>query len=270
MRTGMRVRRYSARCRRPRSSRCSGRPASGKTSVAIALAERLRADGEDPVAVSADALQVYRGLETLTGAATRDEQARLEHRLLVVPARGRAVQRGRVRAPRAPRDRRPARRRPAPDRGRRHRPVPARRARRARPAPAGPGRRSASAAAPSSTARGPQALHEELAARAPADARSAPPTPSGSCARSSCSTPATSRRRPATAAVDGRHPPPDGARRPGDGARGAQAAHRRARRRDGRRRARSRRSGAAARGRVRDRPQGARLRASCWPATSRP
>ena len=54
----------------------------GKTAVAIALAERLRAHGEDPVAVSADALQVYRGLETLTGAASAEEQARLEHRLV--------------------------------------------------------------------------------------------------------------------------------------------------------------------------------------------
>lgn len=54
----------------------------GKTAVAIALAERLRAEGEDPVAVSADALQVYRGLEVLTGAATREERDRLEHRLL--------------------------------------------------------------------------------------------------------------------------------------------------------------------------------------------
>jgi tRNA dimethylallyltransferase len=54
----------------------------GKTAVAIALADRLRADGEDPVAVSADALQVYAGLETLTGAATPAEQRRLEHRLL--------------------------------------------------------------------------------------------------------------------------------------------------------------------------------------------
>jgi tRNA dimethylallyltransferase len=53
----------------------------GKTAVAIALAERLRAQGEDPVAVSADALQVYRGLERLTGAATADERAALEHRL---------------------------------------------------------------------------------------------------------------------------------------------------------------------------------------------
>jgi len=54
----------------------------GKTSVAIALAERLRARGEDPVAISADALQVYRGLEALTGAATPAERTRLEHRLL--------------------------------------------------------------------------------------------------------------------------------------------------------------------------------------------
>jgi tRNA dimethylallyltransferase len=54
----------------------------GKTAVAIALADRLRAQGEDPVAVSADALQVYEGLETLTGAATPAEQQRLEHRLL--------------------------------------------------------------------------------------------------------------------------------------------------------------------------------------------
>jgi tRNA dimethylallyltransferase len=55
----------------------------GKTAVAVALAERLRAErGEDPVAVSADALQVYRGLEVLTGAAAADERRRLEHRLV--------------------------------------------------------------------------------------------------------------------------------------------------------------------------------------------
>ncbi len=54
----------------------------GKTSVAIELAQRLRARGEDPVAISADALQVYRGLELLTGVATPEEQERLEHRLV--------------------------------------------------------------------------------------------------------------------------------------------------------------------------------------------
>ena len=54
----------------------------GKTEVAIALAERLRAGGEHPVAVSADALQVYDGLPILSGAATAEQRARLEHRLL--------------------------------------------------------------------------------------------------------------------------------------------------------------------------------------------
>jgi tRNA dimethylallyltransferase len=54
----------------------------GKTAVAVEVAELLRARGEDPVAVSADALQVYDGLGTLTGAASAEEQARLEHRLI--------------------------------------------------------------------------------------------------------------------------------------------------------------------------------------------
>ncbi len=54
----------------------------GKTDVAIALADELRGRGEHPVAVSADALQVYTGLEVLTGAAGGAERARLEHRLI--------------------------------------------------------------------------------------------------------------------------------------------------------------------------------------------
>jgi len=54
----------------------------GKTAVALAVADRLRAAGERPVAVSADALQVYEGLSILTGAATAAERARLEHRLI--------------------------------------------------------------------------------------------------------------------------------------------------------------------------------------------
>jgi tRNA dimethylallyltransferase len=58
----------------------------GKTGVAVALAGLLRERGEDPVAVNCDALQVYEGLEVLTGTATAAERARLEHRLLgVVP-----------------------------------------------------------------------------------------------------------------------------------------------------------------------------------------
>jgi tRNA dimethylallyltransferase len=50
--------------------------------VAIGLAELLRERGEDPVAISADSMQVYEGLGTLSGAATAAEQAQLEHRLL--------------------------------------------------------------------------------------------------------------------------------------------------------------------------------------------
>jgi tRNA dimethylallyltransferase len=54
----------------------------GKTAVAIALADQLRLRGEHPVAVSADALQVYAGLELLTGVAGPAERSRLEHRLI--------------------------------------------------------------------------------------------------------------------------------------------------------------------------------------------
>ncbi|HEY1591814.1 MAG TPA: tRNA (adenosine(37)-N6)-dimethylallyltransferase MiaA [Solirubrobacteraceae bacterium] len=58
----------------------------GKTGVATALGRRMRELGQRPVAVSADALQVYEGLGTLTGAATAAERRTLEHRLVsVVP-----------------------------------------------------------------------------------------------------------------------------------------------------------------------------------------
>jgi tRNA dimethylallyltransferase len=64
-----------------------GPTAVGKTGVALAVADRLRARGEDPVAVNCDSIQVYQGLETLSGAATPAEQQQLEHRLLsFVPA----------------------------------------------------------------------------------------------------------------------------------------------------------------------------------------
>ncbi|MEA2483057.1 MAG: hypothetical protein QOC55_1004, partial [Thermoleophilaceae bacterium] len=38
--------------------------------MAIAVADLLRARGDDPVAISADSMQVYEGLQALTGAAT--------------------------------------------------------------------------------------------------------------------------------------------------------------------------------------------------------
>jgi tRNA dimethylallyltransferase len=68
--------------RKPEIIALFGPSAVGKTEVAIALAQLLRESGERPVAVSADALQVYRGLEVLTGVASRQQQALLEHRLV--------------------------------------------------------------------------------------------------------------------------------------------------------------------------------------------
>jgi tRNA dimethylallyltransferase len=59
-----------------------GPTAVGKTGVAIETARLLRERGEDPVAISCDAIQVYRGLEILSGAASHEEQRRLEHHLL--------------------------------------------------------------------------------------------------------------------------------------------------------------------------------------------
>lgn len=54
----------------------------GKTAVAIELAGLLRARGLDPVAISCDSIQIYRGLEVISGAADATEQAQLEHRLI--------------------------------------------------------------------------------------------------------------------------------------------------------------------------------------------
>ncbi|CAN5214705.1 tRNA (adenosine(37)-N6)-dimethylallyltransferase MiaA [soil metagenome] len=59
-----------------------GPTAAGKTGVAVELAERLRAHGETPVAVGCDSIQVYRGLEVLSGAPSAKERERLEHRLV--------------------------------------------------------------------------------------------------------------------------------------------------------------------------------------------
>lgn len=58
----------------------------GKTGVAVSLAELLRGRGEDPVAINCDALQVYEGLDVLTGTATAAEQEVLPHELLGIVA----------------------------------------------------------------------------------------------------------------------------------------------------------------------------------------
>jgi len=59
-----------------------GPTAVGKTAVAVELAKLFSARGKQAVAISADAMQVYRGLETLTGVASKEEQVRLEHKLV--------------------------------------------------------------------------------------------------------------------------------------------------------------------------------------------
>jgi tRNA dimethylallyltransferase len=72
-----------------------GPTAVGKTGVAIAVAERLRERGEDPVAVNCDSIQVYRGLEVLSAAADQEQQKQLEHRLLSVVDPGEEFSAGR-------------------------------------------------------------------------------------------------------------------------------------------------------------------------------
>src|SRR6201996_6020315 len=58
----------------------------GKTGLAVELARLLREKGEDPVAINCDALQVYEGLDVLTGAASQAEREVLPHELLgIVP-----------------------------------------------------------------------------------------------------------------------------------------------------------------------------------------
>jgi tRNA dimethylallyltransferase len=59
-----------------------GPTAVGKTEIAVEVAEILRGRGEAPVAVSADAIQVYEGLDTLAAKPTAAEEERLEHRLV--------------------------------------------------------------------------------------------------------------------------------------------------------------------------------------------
>ena len=76
-----------------------GPTAVGKTGAAIAVAEALRGLGEDPVAVNCDSIQVYRGLETLSGAADEEQRGRLEHRLLSFVGPGEEFSAGRYAEP---------------------------------------------------------------------------------------------------------------------------------------------------------------------------
>ena len=180
---------------RPRVIAIFGPTGVGKTAIAIAIAERLRVAGERPVAVSADALQVYAGLERLTGVASAAEQALLEHRLVSFLSVQESFSAGSyaklahheidtlldegarpivvggtglyLRAALADLDMRPP------------------------PSPGVRERWSAELAR-----QGPETLHAELARRTPSALRASPRgIDNASCERSSCSTPASSLRR---------------------------------------------------------------------------
>jgi tRNA dimethylallyltransferase len=59
-----------------------GPTAGGKTGIAIELAQLLRERGQNPVAVSADAFQLYEGIDVLTAKPGELERRQLEHRLV--------------------------------------------------------------------------------------------------------------------------------------------------------------------------------------------
>jgi tRNA dimethylallyltransferase len=59
-----------------------GPTAVGKTEIALEVADILRRRGEQPVAVSADAIQIYEGLDTLAAKPSPAQLERLEHRLI--------------------------------------------------------------------------------------------------------------------------------------------------------------------------------------------
>ncbi len=59
-----------------------GPTAVGKTSVAIELGRLIAESGGEAVAVNCDSIQVYRGLEVISGAADSEQRRQLEHRLI--------------------------------------------------------------------------------------------------------------------------------------------------------------------------------------------
>ncbi len=57
----------------------TGPTASGKSSLALAIADRIENDGREPVIVNADSMQVYEGLRILTARPDTVEEARCRH-----------------------------------------------------------------------------------------------------------------------------------------------------------------------------------------------
>ena len=54
----------------------------GKSEVAVAISELLATEGHESVVIGADSMQIYAGLELLSGTASDDQRQRAEHRLL--------------------------------------------------------------------------------------------------------------------------------------------------------------------------------------------
>lgn len=54
----------------------------GKSEVAVALSERLAKAGRQSVLIGADSMQVYEGLSVISGAASEAQRARADHRLI--------------------------------------------------------------------------------------------------------------------------------------------------------------------------------------------
>jgi tRNA dimethylallyltransferase len=73
----------------PRAVIVAGPTASGKSALAMRLAERLRGvTGLDPVIINADAMQVYRELRIITARPTPEDEARVPHALYGVRSVG--------------------------------------------------------------------------------------------------------------------------------------------------------------------------------------
>ena len=142
-----------------------GPTASGKTELAIALAERL--GGE---IVSADSVQIYRGFDVGSGKPTAGERARAPHHLVDVARSARADRRRPLGPARRRRDRRRARARHACRSSAAARSSGSRRCSSAWPRRPPATRRSANATAPSSRPRAAPALHAALARGRPGSA----------------------------------------------------------------------------------------------------
>lgn len=69
---------------RPRHLSLIGPTASGKSSVAMLLAEKLIATGQPCELISVDSMQVYRGMEIGTAAPTLEDQQRVPHHMVSI------------------------------------------------------------------------------------------------------------------------------------------------------------------------------------------